>query len=89
MDVRSVENLLGTPVSYDSGVEAGPWLFLSSHEAYDWRTVTGKSHFKDRAGADWKTRGPPMSKSETATCRMLAARKARYSGRDAPPAVIL
>jgi len=59
MDVRSVENLLGTPVSYDSGVKAGPWLFLSSHEAYDWRTVTWKSHFKDRAGADWKTRGPP------------------------------
>jgi hypothetical protein len=35
MDVRSVENLLGTPVSYAYGVKEGPWLFLSGHEAYD------------------------------------------------------
>ena len=27
MDVRSVENFLGTPVSYAYGVKAGPWLF--------------------------------------------------------------
>jgi enamine deaminase RidA (YjgF/YER057c/UK114 family) len=38
LEVRSVENLLGTPVSYAYAVKAGPWLFLTGHEAYDWRT---------------------------------------------------
>jgi enamine deaminase RidA (YjgF/YER057c/UK114 family) len=37
-DVRSVRNLLGTPVPYAYAVRAGPWLFLTGHEAYDWRT---------------------------------------------------
>lgn len=36
--VNSVENLLGTPVSYAYAVKAGPWVFLTGHEAYDWRT---------------------------------------------------
>ena len=38
LEVRSVENLAGTPVSYAYAVKAGPWLFLTGHEAYDWRT---------------------------------------------------
>ena len=38
LDVRSVENLLGTPVHYAYAVNAGPWIFLTGHEAYDWRT---------------------------------------------------
>ena len=38
LDVRSVENLYGTPVPYAYAVKAGPWLFLTGHEAYDWRT---------------------------------------------------
>ena len=38
LEVRSVENLLGTPVLYAYAVKAGPWLFLILHEAYDWRT---------------------------------------------------
>jgi enamine deaminase RidA (YjgF/YER057c/UK114 family) len=38
LEVRSVENLVGTPVSYAYAVKAGPWLFLTGHEAYDWRT---------------------------------------------------
>jgi hypothetical protein len=36
--LRSVANLLGTPVPYAYAVKAGPWLFLTGHEAYDWRT---------------------------------------------------
>jgi hypothetical protein len=39
-EVRSVENLLGTPVPYAYAVRAGPWLFLTGHEAYDWRAGT-------------------------------------------------
>jgi enamine deaminase RidA (YjgF/YER057c/UK114 family) len=38
LEVRSVENLLGIPVPYAYAVKAGPWLFLTGHEAYDWRT---------------------------------------------------
>jgi enamine deaminase RidA (YjgF/YER057c/UK114 family) len=38
LEVRSVENLAGTPVSYASAIKAGPWLFLTGHEAYDWST---------------------------------------------------
>src|SRR5256714_6338134 len=38
LDVRSVENLLGTPVPYAYAVKAGPWVFLTGHEAYDWQT---------------------------------------------------
>ena len=38
LEVKSVANLLGTPVSYAYAVKAGPWLFLTGHEALDWRT---------------------------------------------------
>jgi enamine deaminase RidA (YjgF/YER057c/UK114 family) len=38
LDVRSVEDLLGMSVPYAYAVRAGPWLFLTGHEAYDWRT---------------------------------------------------
>ncbi len=37
-EVRSVDNLLGTPVSYAYAVKAGPFVFLTGHEAYDWET---------------------------------------------------
>jgi enamine deaminase RidA (YjgF/YER057c/UK114 family) len=37
-DVKSVDNLVGTPVPYAYAVRAGPWLFLTGHEAFDWRT---------------------------------------------------
>jgi enamine deaminase RidA (YjgF/YER057c/UK114 family) len=38
LEVKSVASLLGTPVSYAYAVKAGPWLFLTGHEAFDWRT---------------------------------------------------
>src|SRR3954471_10613797 len=38
LEVKSVAALLGTPVSYAYAVKAGPWLFLTGHEAFDWRT---------------------------------------------------
>jgi enamine deaminase RidA (YjgF/YER057c/UK114 family) len=40
LDVRSVETLAGTPVNYAYAVKAGPWIFLTGHEAYDWQTGT-------------------------------------------------
>jgi enamine deaminase RidA (YjgF/YER057c/UK114 family) len=38
LEVRSVDKLVGTPVPFAYAVKAGPWLFLTGHEAYDWRT---------------------------------------------------
>ena len=36
LEVKSVERLLGTPVSYAYAVKAGPWIFMTGHEAYGW-----------------------------------------------------
>ena len=38
LEMKSVASLLGTPVSYAYAVKTGPWLFLTGHEAWDWRT---------------------------------------------------
>jgi len=35
LEVKSVASLLGTPVSYAYAVKAGPWIFLTGHEAFD------------------------------------------------------
>jgi enamine deaminase RidA (YjgF/YER057c/UK114 family) len=35
LEVKSVANLLGTPVPYAYAVKAGPWIFLTGHEAFD------------------------------------------------------
>jgi len=35
LTVKSVDRLAGTAASYAYAVKAGPWLFLSGHEAYD------------------------------------------------------
>jgi enamine deaminase RidA (YjgF/YER057c/UK114 family) len=34
-EIRSVEGLAGTAVPYAYAVKAGPWLFLTGHEAFD------------------------------------------------------
>jgi hypothetical protein len=38
LEVKSVERLLGTPLPYAYAVKAGPWIFMTGHEAYDWAT---------------------------------------------------
>jgi enamine deaminase RidA (YjgF/YER057c/UK114 family) len=65
IEVKSVDDLLGTPVSYAYAVKAGPFVFLTGHEAYDWHTgavdpvVTGAPGFplygqhKSRREADF------------------------------------
>ncbi|TAK80610.1 MAG: hypothetical protein EPO20_27845 [Betaproteobacteria bacterium] len=35
IEVRSVEGLAGTAVPYAYAVKAGPWIFLTGHEAFD------------------------------------------------------
>jgi hypothetical protein len=39
LEVKSIDRLLETPISYAYAVKAGPWVFLTGHEAYAW--VTG------------------------------------------------
>ena len=38
LEVKSVASLLGTPVPYAYAVKAGPWIFLTGHEAFDFET---------------------------------------------------
>jgi enamine deaminase RidA (YjgF/YER057c/UK114 family) len=38
IEIRSVEGLAGTAVPYAYAVKAGPWLFLTGHEAFDFAT---------------------------------------------------
>lgn len=50
LEVKSVPNLLGTPISYACAVKAGPWIFLTGHEAFDFENgipeeVAGPSGF--------------------------------------------
>lgn len=50
IEVRAVEHLAGTGVAYAYAVKAGPWLFLTGHEAFDFQTgpapeVEGPSGF--------------------------------------------
>jgi enamine deaminase RidA (YjgF/YER057c/UK114 family) len=50
LKVKSVPNLLGTPVSYAYAIKAGPWIFLTGHEAFDFASgiteeVAGPSGF--------------------------------------------
>src|SRR5438874_970273 len=35
LEVKAVEHLLGTGVPYAYAVKAGPWIFLTGHEAFD------------------------------------------------------
>ena len=35
LEVKAVDRLVGTPVSYAYAVKAGPWIFLTGHEAFD------------------------------------------------------
>lgn len=61
LEVKSVGNLLGTPISYAYAVKAGPWIFLTGHEAFDFERgvpdeVTGPAGFP--------TFGRPRSRRE-------------------------
>jgi enamine deaminase RidA (YjgF/YER057c/UK114 family) len=38
IEIRAVEHLAGTGTAYAAAVKAGPWLFLTGHEAFDFAT---------------------------------------------------
>src|SRR5204862_6745302 len=61
LDVKSVDRLLGTPVPYAYAVKAGPWIFLTGHEAFDFASGAAP----DVEGpADFPSFGAPRLKRE-------------------------
>jgi enamine deaminase RidA (YjgF/YER057c/UK114 family) len=43
LEVKSVEHLLGSGVPYAYAVKAGPWIFLTGHEAFDFTAGVGEA----------------------------------------------
>jgi len=61
IEIRSVEGLAGSSVPYAYAIKAGPWLFLTGHEAYDF--ATGSAPEVD-GPADFPSFGAPRLKRE-------------------------
>ena len=38
LEVRAVASLAGSGIPYAYAVKAGPWIFLTGHEAFDFAT---------------------------------------------------
>src|SRR5438045_5660945 len=72
IEVRAVENLAGTGVPYAYAVKAGPWLFLTGHEAFDFATghapeVEGHAGFPDFGASRLKREAEYILKRMRAT----------------------
>jgi enamine deaminase RidA (YjgF/YER057c/UK114 family) len=62
LEAKAVEHLLGTGVPYAYAVKAGPWIFLSGHEAFDFElgiteAVTGPPGFPLFGRPRWRREG--------------------------------
>jgi hypothetical protein len=62
LEVKAVEHLLGTSVPYAYAVKAGPWIFLTGHEAFDLaagitEAVTGPPGFPLFGRPRWRREG--------------------------------
>src|SRR5215467_548982 len=62
LDVKAVTNLLGTGLSHACAVRAGPWIFLTGHEAFDFATgipeeVAGPPGFPMFGRPRWRREG--------------------------------
>jgi enamine deaminase RidA (YjgF/YER057c/UK114 family) len=62
LEVKPVSNLLGTSLSYASAVKAGPWIFLTGHEAFDFaagvtEAVAGPPGFPLLGRPHWRREG--------------------------------
>jgi enamine deaminase RidA (YjgF/YER057c/UK114 family) len=61
-EVKSVEHLVGTRVPYAYAVKAGPWIFLTGHEAFDFaggvtEVVAGSPGFPLFGRPRWRREG--------------------------------
>jgi hypothetical protein len=86
IEVKAVDNLLGTPFPYAYAIKAGPWLFLTGHEAFDFASgtppeVTGPPGFP--------LYGLPRSRREGDFILQRMRRILREFGSDLPHAVRL
>ena len=64
LEVKVVERLLGTGVPYAYAVKAGPWIFLTGHEAFDFgagvpEAVAGPPGFPLFGRPRWRRDGRP------------------------------
>jgi len=62
LEVKAVEHLLGTGVPYAYAVKAGPWIFLTGHEAFDFdagvtEAVSGPPGFPLFGRQHWRREG--------------------------------
>ena len=71
LEIKSVDSLVGTPISYAYAVKAGPWVFLTGHEAFDWRTGTIDASVSGPAGFPaYGTRHPSRREADLVLRRM-------------------
>lgn len=71
LEIKSVDSLVGTPISYAYAVKAGPWVFLTEHEAFDWRTGTIDASVSGPAGFPaYGTRHPSRREADLVPRRM-------------------
>ena len=62
LEAKAVEQLLGCAVPYAYAVKAGPWIFLTGHEAFDFTTgvtnaVAGPPGFPQFGRPRWRREG--------------------------------
>jgi enamine deaminase RidA (YjgF/YER057c/UK114 family) len=62
LELKAVEHLLGTAISYAYAVKAGPWIFLTGHEAFDFdagitEAVAGPPGFPLFGRPRWRREG--------------------------------
>ena len=62
LEVKSVEHLLGSGIPYAYAVKAGPWIFLTGHEAFDFtdgvsEAVAGPPGFPMFGRPRWRREG--------------------------------
>jgi hypothetical protein len=71
LEIKSVDSLVGTPISYAYAIKAGPWVFLTGHEAFDWRTGTIDASVSGPAGFPaYGTRHPSRREADFVLRRM-------------------
>jgi len=71
LEIKSIDGLIGTPISYAYAVKAGPWVFLTGHEAFDWRTGTIDASVRSPAGFPaYGTRHPSRREADFVLRRM-------------------
>lgn len=69
--VKSVDRLAGSATSYAYAVKAGPWLFLTGHEAYDFDG--GLAPDVEGTAGNWLSGRPPLRREADYILRRMRA----------------